>query len=133
MQRQRGELVPIGAAVSGLDDVLVPAIRNDSPQARHHFTVADQVHQLVTAREADPDRGFMARLMALCSLPRTTPATRKSTSASTGRTRSSCSQAARASSLLAICRAYCWPGCVPKRYGLKNRVLILGHRLALSS
>ena len=34
MQRQRGELVPIGAVVSGLDDVLVPAIRDDSPQAR---------------------------------------------------------------------------------------------------
>ena len=38
MQRQRGELVPIGEVISGLDDVLVPAIRDDSPQARHHFT-----------------------------------------------------------------------------------------------
>ena len=46
MQRQRGELVPIGDAVSGLDDVAVPAIRCDSPQARHHFTQADQVNQL---------------------------------------------------------------------------------------
>ena len=77
MQRQRGELVPVDEVVSGLDDVLVPAIRDDSPQARHHFTVADQVHQLVTAREADPDRGFMARLMALCSLPRTNPGNQK--------------------------------------------------------
>ena len=76
MQRQRGELVPIGEVVSGLDDVLVPALRDDSPQARHHFTVADQVHQLVTAREADPDRGFMARTMALCSLPRSNPGNR---------------------------------------------------------
>ena len=25
--------------------------------------------QLVTASEADPERGFMARMMALCSLP----------------------------------------------------------------
>ena len=73
MQRQRGELVPIGEVVSGLADVLVPAIRDDSPQARHHFTLADQVDQLVLAREADPDRGFMARMMALCSLPRTNP------------------------------------------------------------
>ena len=40
-----------------------------SPQARHHFTVADQVNQLVAASEADPERGFMARTMALCSLP----------------------------------------------------------------
>ena len=74
MQRQRGELVPIGDAVSGLDDV--PAIRDASPQARHHFTLADQVNQLVSASEADPDLGFMARLMALCSLPRTNPGNR---------------------------------------------------------
>ena len=52
------------------------AIRDASPQARHHFTQADQVHQLVSASEADPDRGFMARLMALCSLPRTNPGNR---------------------------------------------------------
>ena len=31
------------------------------------------MNQLVEAGEADPDRGFMARLMALCSLPRTNP------------------------------------------------------------
>ena len=77
MQRQRGGLVPIGDAVSGLDDGLVKAIRDASPQARHHFTVADQVNQLVRASEADPDRGFMARMMALCSLPRTNPGNRK--------------------------------------------------------
>ena len=47
------------------------ALREASPQARHHFTQADQVNQLVSASEADPDRGFMARTMALCSLPRT--------------------------------------------------------------
>ena len=76
MQRQRGELVPIGDAVSELD-VPVPAIPAASPQARHHFTVADQVHQLVGASEADPDRGFMARTMALCSLPRSNPGNRR--------------------------------------------------------
>ena len=70
MQRQRGELAPIGAVVTGLDDELVPALRDAPPQARHHFTVADQVNQLVAASEADPERGFMARTMALCSLPR---------------------------------------------------------------
>ena len=31
MQRQRGELVPIGEVVSGLDDVLVPAFRAATP------------------------------------------------------------------------------------------------------
>ena len=73
MQRQRGELVPIGAVVSGLDGVLVPAIRADSPQARRSFTLADQVDQLVSASEATPDRGFLGRTMALCSLPRSNP------------------------------------------------------------
>ena len=74
MQRQRGELVPIGEVLSGLDDV--PAIRDDSPQARHHFTRTDQVDQLVSAREAEAERGFMARTMALCSLPRANPGKR---------------------------------------------------------
>ena len=73
MQRKRGGLAPIGEVVSGLDDAPVAALRDASPQARHHFTQADQVNQLVGASEADPDRGFMARTMALCSLPRTNP------------------------------------------------------------
>ena len=51
------------------------ALCESSPQARHHFTQADQVNQLVWASEADPDLGFMARLMMLCSLPRTNPGT----------------------------------------------------------
>ena len=45
-------------------------------QAVHHFTQLDQVDQLVEASEADPDMGFMVRLMALCSLPRTNPGNR---------------------------------------------------------
>ena len=48
----------------------IPAV---SPQAQHHFTLFDQVDQLVAASEADPNLGFMARMMALCSLPRTNP------------------------------------------------------------
>ena len=47
-----------------------------SPQARRGFTRADQVNQLVSASETDPDLGFMARMMALCSLPRTNPGDR---------------------------------------------------------
>ena len=74
MQRQRGELVPIGEAIGNLSPA--KAIRDATPQARHHFTVADQVNQLVAASEADPDRGFLARTMALCSLPRTNPGNR---------------------------------------------------------
>ena len=71
MQRKHGELAPLGEVVTSLDDV--SAVRKASPQARRGFTVADQVNQLVAASEADPDMGFMARLMALCSLPRTNP------------------------------------------------------------
>ena len=47
------------------------ALGDYSPQARHHFTRFDQVEQLVVASEATADTGFMARLMMLCSLPRT--------------------------------------------------------------
>ena len=73
--RKRGELVPIGDVRSELDGP-VAAIRDDSPQARHSFTVADQVDQLVSANEADADLGFIARTMALCSLPRSNPGNR---------------------------------------------------------
>ena len=75
MQRQRGELVPIGEVIDDLDGP-VKAIRDASPQALHHFTQADQVNQLVAAGEADPYLGFMARTMALCSLPRSNPGNR---------------------------------------------------------
>ena len=75
MQRQRGELVPAAEVLSGLDGPVM-AIRDTSPQARHHFTQADQVNQLVSASEVDADLGFMARLMVLCSLPRTNPGNR---------------------------------------------------------
>ena len=75
MQRQRGELVLIGDALSGMGGP-VKSIREDPPPAQRGFTVADQVNALVRASEADPDRGFMARMMALCSLPRTNPGNR---------------------------------------------------------
>ena len=75
MQRQHGSLVPVAEVVSGLNGP-VKAIREASPQAVHHFTRFDQVNQLVSASEADSDLGFMARMMALCSLPRTNPGNR---------------------------------------------------------
>ena len=75
MERQRGELVPIGEVIADLDGP-VKAIRA-TPPARRGFTLAAQVNQLVSASEADPDRGFMARTMALCSLPRSNPGNRK--------------------------------------------------------
>ena len=75
MARKRNGLVPAGEASGSLDGP-VKAIHDTSPQARHHFALANQVNQLVGASEADPDLGFMARLMALCSLPRTNPGDR---------------------------------------------------------
>ena len=74
MQRQRGELVPLGEVVSGMGGP-VQALQ-PSPPARRGFTRFDQVNQLVSASEADADLGFMARLLALCSLPRTNPGNR---------------------------------------------------------
>ena len=75
MEHQRGELVPIGDALADLSGP-VQALRKSPPPAQRYFTQADQVDQLVSAREADPDRGFMARTMALCSLPRSNPGNR---------------------------------------------------------
>ena len=75
MARKRNGLTPIGEVFGGLEGP-VKAVRDDSLQARHSFTVADQVNQLVSASEADPDLGFMARTMALCSLPRSNPGNR---------------------------------------------------------
>ena len=65
MQRKRDGLVPIGEAFSDLDGP-VKAIYP-----------ADQVSQLVSASESDPDLGFMARMMVLRSLPRSNPGSQK--------------------------------------------------------
>ncbi len=75
MQRQRdGELVPIAEAFSDLSGP-VAALRDASPQARHHFTQADQVNQLVSASEADPDldRNAVARSGTLAPAARSPP------------------------------------------------------------
>ena len=76
MQSKRGELVPVAIALADLPGP-VQAPHDATPPARRGFTVADQVNQLVGASEADPETGFMARLLALCSLPRTNPGNRK--------------------------------------------------------
>ena len=47
-----------------------------TPQAVFHWNYDDQINALVAARFDDPDVGFMARLLALCSLPRTDPGNR---------------------------------------------------------
>ena len=77
MQRQHGELVPIGEAFGGLDGGPETTIREASPQALHHFTQADQVNQLVGASEADPEpkhrelgRGLLRALIRDAGLTR---------------------------------------------------------------
>ena len=68
--------MPIGDVAGTLPGV-VPRGLAMSAQTRHHFTTLRQVNQLIEASEAEPDLGFMARLLALCSLPRTNPGNRK--------------------------------------------------------
>ena len=75
MRSKQGRLLPIDEAIGDLPPP-VKEVRPASPGAKRGFTQADQVNQLVSASEADPDLGFMARLMALCSLPRTNPGNR---------------------------------------------------------
>ena len=75
MNRKRDGLVPIGEAFDSLGGQ-VQALRAAPPPPQRGFTLADQVNQLVSASEADPDLGFMVRLLALCSLPRTNPGNR---------------------------------------------------------
>ena len=75
MERKRDRLLPIGEVFGGLDGP-VQAIRVASP-ARHHFTRFDQVDALVRASELEPEPGFMARWLMLCSLPRSNPGQRK--------------------------------------------------------
>ncbi len=76
MERKRDGLLPIGEAFGGLDG-LVQAVRDASPQARDHYRLVDQVDALVRASETDPETGFMARWLMLCSLPRSNPGQRK--------------------------------------------------------
>ena len=74
--QKRGKFVPIGDIALALPGVPVKALRAHAPKALRPFTRLDQVDQLVGASEADPELGFMARLLALCSLPRTNPGNR---------------------------------------------------------
>ena len=63
-------------ACEDMNDKSKPALSLVTPQARHHFTRLDQVDRLIGAGESDSDIGYMGRLLALCSLPRTNPGNR---------------------------------------------------------
>ena len=91
------------------------ALREYTPQARHHFTRFDQVEQLVRASETIPDTGFMARLMMLCSLPRTTPGRQlqyKRVNGPYTLTMTAVGQTGLPFGNLSRC---CWPGCARRR------------------
>ena len=67
-QQKRGGFVPVGqmdARLPGIDG----RTQSMSANTRNHFTVLKQIDQLIEASDAEPDLGFMARLMCLCSLP----------------------------------------------------------------
>ena len=53
-----------------------PAPLTMTPQAVYHWTRDDQADALVEARTAEPYTGFVMRLLALCTLPRTNPGDR---------------------------------------------------------
>jgi len=73
----REGLRPISEVLPEMEG-LEKALQSTTPQARHHFTREGQVNQLALAGEAEsPDMGFMARLLTLCTLPRTNPGTRR--------------------------------------------------------
>ena len=74
---KRGEFVPLDDIAGAVELPNGRALTPAAPQALHHFTRLDQIDQLVEASEADADLGFMARLLALCSLPRTNPGDQK--------------------------------------------------------
>ena len=78
MPRKRDGFVPLGdvAEAVALPGDRALTHRTAALPARRHFTRLDQVTQLVGASEADADLGFMARMLALCSLPRTNPGNR---------------------------------------------------------
>ena len=75
MARKHDGFLPIYELVGTLSSV-VPRGRAMSAKTRHHFTTLRQVNQLIEAGEGEPELGFMARLLALCSLPRTNPGDR---------------------------------------------------------
>ena len=66
MPRKQGSAVTSILPERSTDPGHIQALRRNG----RSFTLADQVNRLVEASEADPDRGFLARTMALCGIVR---------------------------------------------------------------
>ena len=80
---QGGELEHVAGLLPGME-AFAPALQQVeqetkalTKQGKHHYTSYQQIDQLASIGE-DPnaDMGFMARLLTLCSLPRTDPGAR---------------------------------------------------------
>ena len=102
-----------------MNDKSKPALSLVTPQARHHFTRFDQIDRLIGAGESDSEIGYMGRLMALCSLPRTNPGHRKEFKRVNGPYQLYMVAGRTTSSRSVTYRVYCSPGFAPKRYGPK--------------
>lgn len=76
------DLAPISAFLPGMVDGVeleqpAPKPKAITVQGKHHHTRAKQIDRLAAIGEnSSPDKGFMTRLLTLCSLPRTDPGSR---------------------------------------------------------
>ena len=129
MERKQDNLLPIGEALAGLDGP-VKALAKSSPQARHHFTQADQVNQLgFRASEDGPRPAASWRgswCCALCRAP--TPATSLQYKRVNGPfTLIHVRQAVRNKLPFGnLAAPDCWPGCATEAVRTQSRVLVLG-------
>lgn len=80
--QKKGGLTPVSQLLPGMEELLpmqLPHAETNAVtlQGRHHFTRLKQIESLASiADDSTSDMGFMARLMTLCSLPRTNPGNR---------------------------------------------------------
>ena len=122
MASKRDGFVPIGDVVAGgeLPGGLVLIHHAATPQARSHFTQLDQVTQLVGVSEVDADLGFMARMLALCSLPRTNPGDKLQYVRRNGPFTLHMTVSGSAKLPYGNIPRLLWCGSAPKRYGRKT-------------
>ena len=108
MRRKQASLVPTGEVVGELDGPVT---------ARNYCTMAHQIGHLLKARDAEPELGFMARMMVLCSMPRSNPGNRKEYKRQNGPFTLYMNATAGNKLPTATCPAYSCLGCAAKRYG----------------
>ena len=88
------------APLPGSSPGVPPTRREAAPPAPRagHWTRDDQIGTLIRVADRQPDLGFMVRLLALCTLPRTDPGTRTQYVRRNGRLRRSGSPSRRPAS-----------------------------------